>query len=192
MFQANGLRQALTALGTLLQDRTLAFEIVAIGGDIGGGLLLLGLIDRPTKDLDALAIVENDQYQLAKPMPSELVEAIEDVARVLGLADDWLNPGPTDQLKHGLPVGFRERTTRHEYGALVVHLAARYDQICLKLDAAVDSGRQSTHVKDLIALQPTDAELRDAADWVKKQDAGVDHPRFVDEVVAYIQASRGA
>jgi hypothetical protein len=188
MFQADGLRQALTTLGTLLQDRKLTFEIVAIGG---GGLLLLGLIDRPTKDLDALALIEHGEYQLAKPMPPAFVEAIEDVARVLGLADDWLNPGPTDQLKHGLPVGFRERTTRHEYGALVVHLAARYDQICLKLYAAVDSGRQSTHVQDLIALNPTDDELRDAAVWVKEQDAGVDHPRFVDSVVAHIKAARG-
>jgi hypothetical protein len=173
----------------LLQDRDLAFEIVVIGG---GGLLLLGLIKRPTKDLDALAIVEGGEYQLARPLPPALREAIEDTARVLGLVEDWLNPGPTDQLKHGLPAGFRERTTQHAFGGLVVHLAARFDQICLKLYAAVDSGRKSTHVQDLIGLNPLNEELRDAAVWVKQQDAGAEFPNFVDDVVTHIKAARAA
>ena len=38
-------------LGELLADRGHAVELVAIGG---GSLLLLGLIERPTKDLDSL------------------------------------------------------------------------------------------------------------------------------------------
>lgn len=58
MFQADSLRQALDALGVLLADRGLTYEIVAVGG---GGLLLLGVIRRPTKDLDALALVERGE-----------------------------------------------------------------------------------------------------------------------------------
>ncbi len=188
MFQADSLREALNTLGTLLRDRELAFEIVVIGG---GGLLLLGLIQRPTKDLDTLAIVEGGD-QLARPLPAALVEAIEDTARVLGLAEDWLNPGPTDQLKHGLPEGFRERTTRHAFGGLVVHLAARFDQICLKVFAAIDSGRKSTQLQDLISLGPTDDELRDAAIWVKQQDAGAEFPTFVDAVVMHLKGARAS
>ena len=66
MFEADSLRQALSTLGVLLKDRGVAFEIVAIGG---GGLLLLGVIRRPTKDLDALALVEDGEYRLARPLP---------------------------------------------------------------------------------------------------------------------------
>ncbi|MGE0547354.1 MAG: DUF6036 family nucleotidyltransferase [Kofleriaceae bacterium] len=187
MFAADSLRQALSVLGALLRDRGLTFEIVVVGG---GGLLLLGVIQRPTKDLDALALVEAGQYQPARPLPKQLCEAVEDTAAVLNLATDWLNPGPTDQLKQGLPSGFRDRTTRHEFGGLIVHLASRYDQICLKLYAAADSAPGSKHVQDLIELDPSGDELLDAAAWVKQQDAGVEFASFVDSVIAHVEAIR--
>ena len=185
MFEADSLRQALATLGVLLADRGLVFEIVAIGG---GGLLLLGVIRRPTKDLDALAIVEAGEYRLARPLPLELHAAIEDTAAALGLAKDWLNPGPTDQLKQGLPAGFHDRTTRHEFGGLIVHLAGRFDQICLKLYAAADSDPTSKHVNDLVELDPSPDEMQRASAWVKKQDAGAEFASFVDAVVELVGA----
>ena len=154
----------------------------------GGGLLLLGIIRRPTKDLDAIALVEDGEYQLARPLPDGLLEAVEDTASVLGLGNDWLNPGPTDQLKQGLPPGFRDRTTPHVFGGLIVHLAGRYDQICLKLYAAADHDPGSKHVKDLIELDPSADELREAAMWVKQQDAGAEFASFVDAVIAHLEA----
>jgi hypothetical protein len=187
MFEADSLRHALATLGVLLTDRGLAFEIVAIGG---GGLLLLGVIRRPTKDLDALALVEAGEYKLARPLPSQLREAIEDTARVLGLAKDWLNSGPTDQLKQGLPEGFRDRITKHVFGGLTVHLAGRFDQICFKLYAAADSGPKSKHVHDLIDLEPSNDEMCQAAAWVKQQDAGSEFTTFVDSVIVHVEASR--
>lgn len=189
MFQADSLRQALSTLGALLADRGLAFEIVAIGG---GGLLLLGIIERPTKDLDALAIVEAGEYQIARPLPERLREAVEDTATALGLAKDWLNPGPTDQLRHGLPPGFRDRTTRHDFGGVVIHLAARYDQICFKLYAAADGAPGSKHVADLADLDPTSEEMRGAAEWVKQQDTGPEFASFVDSVIAHMEALRAS
>jgi hypothetical protein len=188
MFEADTLRHALATLGALLADRGHNHEIVAVGG---GGLLLLGVIRRPTKDLDAIALVEAGEYQLARPLPIELREAIADTARVLGLADDWLNPGPTDQLKQGLPDGFADRTTRLEFGGLTVQLASRFDQICLKLYAAADSGPESKHVRDLLDLHPTGDELHVAAAWVKGQDASAEFATFVDSVVAHVEARRG-
>lgn len=187
MFALDSLRHALSTLGLLLKDRGLTFEIVVVGG---GGLLLLGIIRRPTKDLDALALVEAGEYQLARPLPNELREAVEDTASVLGLADDWLNPGPTDQLKQGLPAGFRDRTTRHDFGGLVVHLAGRFDQICFKLYAAADNGPGSKHVQDLIELDPDPQEFRDAAAWVKEQDAAPEFASFVYAVVAHVENVR--
>ncbi|HEX7843107.1 MAG TPA: hypothetical protein VF469_36795 [Kofleriaceae bacterium] len=187
MFEADSLRQALAALGTLLADRGLAFEIVAVGG---GGLLLLGLIRRPTKDLDALAIVEAGEYRLACPLPAPFREAVVDTAGALGLAEDWLNPGPTDQLKHGLAEGFQARTSKQVFGGLTVHLAGRFDQICFKLYAAADSGPESKHVRDLIDLAPTAEETSDAAAWVKLQDADIEFSDFVDAVIAHVEGAR--
>lgn len=176
-------------LGTLLADRGHEIEIVVVGG---GALLLTDVIRRPTKDLDALAIVEDGQYRPARPLPEPLREAVADTAHVLGLDPAWLNPGPTDQLKHGLPEGFRARTIEHVFGGLTIQLAGRFDLICLKLYAAADHGPGSKHVVDLLDLQPTPDELRDAAAWVKEQDAGAELKEFVDAVITHVEAALGA
>ena len=89
------LDQALQALGDILLQRRLSFEIVAVGGS---GLLLLGFIDRPTRDLDVVALVEEGRYVPARPLPAVLAEAVTDVADILGLPPDWVNAGPTDLL----------------------------------------------------------------------------------------------
>ena len=101
----------------------------------------LGLLEWPTKDLDVVALVTDDTYQSADPHPEDLQSAAVEVANALGLAHDWLNPGPTSLLDLGLPKGFRERATIRRFGNLIVHLASRYDQICFKLYAATDQGQ---------------------------------------------------
>ncbi|HVV86623.1 MAG TPA: DUF6036 family nucleotidyltransferase [Kofleriaceae bacterium] len=189
MFGANELRRALDLLGQILEDRGHSSEIVVIGG---GALLLQGWITRPTKDLDALAVVEDGVYRSAKPFPDLLQEAIEDVAPVLGMDNHWLNPGPTAQLGYDLPEGFRERTARVEFHGIVVHLAGRFDQICLKLYAAADHDHKSKHVADLIALAPDADEFARAATWVKRQDAGPEFASFVDAVIQHVEAARGS
>ena len=66
--------------------------------------------------------------------------AIDAVApRDLGLEPNWLNPGPTGLLVHGLPEGFADRLTARDLGkALRVSFASRIDQVFLKLYAAAD------------------------------------------------------
>jgi hypothetical protein len=49
------LETALHRLGALLALRNIEFELAVLGG---GALLLLGLIERPTRDLDAVALVD--------------------------------------------------------------------------------------------------------------------------------------
>ena len=136
----------------------------------GSSLLLLGLISRPTRDLDIVALVEGGQYVPAANLPEPLVEAARDVGEVLGIGADWLNTGPASLLDFGLPEGFAERAEVRSFGALTLHIASRTDQISLKLYAAVDQGPWSRHFDDLRALRPSPDELRVAAAWARTHD----------------------
>ena len=88
----------------------------------------------------------------------------------MGLSDDWLNPGPTELLRFGLPAGFEQRVQRRYYGGLTLLVAGRLDQICFKLYAAVDQGAGSKHAADLRRLEPTRGELLSAARWSRTHD----------------------
>lgn len=159
--------QALRTLGDVLAARDRRYELVAIGGS---GLLLLGLVVRPTADVGVVALVEGGQYRPAMPLPVPLEEAQAEVGAALGLGEKWLNPGPTDLLDFGLPEGFADRVETLEFGGLTVHLAGRFDQICFKLYAAVDQGSRSKHFADLRQLAPTPDELIGAAQWARQHD----------------------
>ncbi len=175
------LHQALETLGEVLEDRGLAYDLVLVGGS---SLLLLGFVTRPTKDLDALALVENGEYVSADPFPSPLASAIASVGRALGLSEDWLNPGPTELLRFGLPNGFRDRVDIRRYGGLTVHVAGRFDQVCFKLYATVDQGSGSKHAADLRALRPTNDELIAAGRWSRTHDPSDGYRRVLAETLA--------
>ncbi len=178
--EEDAIEQALELLGSLLEERGFGYEIVVVGGS---ALLLLGIIHRPTKDLDVLAVVSDGKYFSAQPLPSELEKAARDVGKDLGLAADWLNGGPTAQLQSGLPRGFRERLETLTYRTLVVHVASRVDHIYLKLYAAVDHHGRGKHVDDLRRLAPTRQELLEAAQWVRGQDIGPSFPEMVADTL---------
>lgn len=181
MFDSASLDDALIAVGDLLEERGHRIEVVAIGG---GSLLLLGLIDRPTKDLDLVALKLGETLVKPIPLPPALRDAAGDVARVMKLPADWLNAGPAAMLDLGLPEGFLERTVRREYGGLVVHVASRYDQICFKLYAAADDSPQGKHFADLKLLAPTPEELRHAAAWTVTHDPSDAFRSILDQVLA--------
>jgi hypothetical protein len=142
-------------------------EIVIIGGS---ALTALGLVKRATRDVDLLAIAENGELRLAEPLPPTLLAARAAVAADFGLAENWLNAGPTEMLKWGLPKAFMSRVVTRSYGrALVAHFASRFDQIHFKLFAMVDQGG-GRHEADLRALSPTQSELTAAARWSMTQD----------------------
>jgi hypothetical protein len=168
MFDASGLEEALLALGQLLQDRGYAYDVVVIGG---GGLLLIGIIDRPTRDVDLVALLVGDEMTGARELPGPLAEAVVDVARALDLSPTWFNGGPDSLLRFGLPDGLLERTVRRNYGSLGVFLASRYDQIHFKLYAAADDRPGGKHHVDLQKLAPTSDELRAAARWARTHDS---------------------
>ena len=153
---------------------------------------------RATRDIDILAFARprgRDGWTLVPPpapLPESLAVAIRTVGRDLGLVDDWLNTGPALQWKQGLPPGLATRIQWRQYAALRVGLVGRKDLIWLKLYAAADDRPEGRHVRDLAALDPTDAELEEAARWVKSQDAGLAFPGLVDDVVNHVRARRSS
>ncbi len=105
-----------------------------------------------------------------EPLPEVLVDAVERVARDYALPSDWLNTAVAMQWRTGLPDRFVEEVEWRRFGALDVGFAGRSSIIALKLFAAVDQGSESVHFQDLVALDPLESELEDAADWVARQD----------------------
>jgi hypothetical protein len=164
---SRNLDRVLAAAAEHLEAEGAHLELVVCGG---AALLALGLVDRTTRDVDVLALWEAGSLVTAKPMPDSLVRARQRVARDFNLQDDWLNPGPTDLLRWGLPEGFSDRLEARRYGrGLTVHFIGRLDQIHLKLFAMVDLGG-GRHETDLRALKPTTDELVQAAHWATRQD----------------------
>jgi hypothetical protein len=158
------------------------FELVVVGGF---ALLALGLIERPTRDVDLIALRTGDDLGTAKPLPPALEAARDRVARDFALPADWLNPGPTDLLEFGLPEGFSDRLERRDYGDdLTVYFASRYDQIHFKLYALVDQG-PGKHEADLRALSPTEDELLAAARWSRLHDPSEGYERVLREVLTH-------
>jgi hypothetical protein len=181
-FDSPSLNNALSTLGNILLDRHAHFEIVAIGG---GGLLLLGMITRSTKDVDIVALIDKGNFISAKQLPKLLLEAITEVGIALRLGHNWINADPSDLFTMGLPKGFASRMSTRYYGGLTLHLAGRFDQICFKLYATVDQGPASKHFTDLKSLKPTSTELKKAANWCKTHDVSdVFASNLVDALIA--------
>lgn len=133
----------------------------------GAALAVLGLVDRTTRDID-----------LAGPtkLPPEFDRSVAIVARELCLPPDWINQGPVELSKMGLPDGFDQRATARAYGPrIVARFASRIDQIYFKVYAAADRG--GYHVDDLMALAPATDEIVDAARWCMTHDVS---PAFAE------------
>lgn len=158
----------LEALAEQLSATGVGFDLVVIGGS---ALLALGLGQRPTRDVDVVALLDrNSELHRASPLPDPLIRARDRVASDFGLPEDWLNPGPESLLDFGLPPGFEQRLERRDFGEFLrVHFASRFDQIHFKLYAAVDQGG-GKHEADLRGLAPTSAELTEAARWAVTHD----------------------
>ena len=166
----DSLEQALRLLGERLElQSSKPFGLVVSGGS---ALLALNLIQRSTQDVDVLGRYLSDKEPIVdpRPLPDELLAAAKDVQTALNLPENWLNTGPSDQLKTGVPDGFRNRLTRKDYGlCLTVYYASRFDQIHFKLYAACDQG-PGKHLTDLLELKPMEDEVLSASRWVLQQD----------------------
>jgi hypothetical protein len=163
------LERALTLLAEKLEfDGAAPVSLVVCGGS---SLIALGLVNRTTKDVDVLALMDEEGRLLSSdPLPEAVSRAAGDIAGQLDLDPKWLNGGPTDLLKWGLPEGFLARLTERKYGnALRIWYVGRLDQIHFKVFAATDAG-PGRHVNDLLTLAPTNEELLAGARWTLTQD----------------------
>ncbi|MBA3237281.1 MAG: hypothetical protein H0T62_02895 [Parachlamydiaceae bacterium] len=143
------LEEALGILGHLILDRGQRYEIVVIGG---GSLLLSGEILRTTNDLVLIALIDEDELISEEPLPIPLSKDIHDVGIALNLGQHWINTGPTNLFKKGLPEGFQTRLQTSQYGGLIVHVAGRFDQICFKLYAVAEQGQKNGLVQMKVTL----------------------------------------
>ncbi len=158
------------ALGLLNERLVLAdapeVKLVVCGGS---ALIATGLVPRTTQDVDILARLDGIGLIDPEPMPDYLIQAAEVTGRSLGLPKDWLNCGPVDLFRMGLPDGLKERLVcKHIGEKLEVYYISRIDQIFFKLYAAVDRG--GYHIDDLVKLAPTSDELPAAARWTMTHD----------------------
>ena len=149
----------------LLEERLRSLHSSPVTLIICGGtaLILSDVVPRTTKDVDVLAFLDSAQnLQDPEPFPESLVDAIAFVANAFNLPKNWLNVGPADIFRMGLPDGFVTRLDIRDIGpVLKVGLISRLDQIFFKLYASVDRG--GYHVDDLKRLNPEESEIIAAA-----------------------------
>ena len=184
MLDKEGIETYLKALNEQLEAIGYpSIEIVVCGGS---ALNVLDLNERVTRDIDVLAFVSNDGERpqlVAAYFDERFSEAAEKVARDFRLPKDWINNGPTEQVKSGLPAGLYERLETRVYGDnLTAHFTSRFDLIHLKLYAAVD--RAGDHLEDLIKLEPGTFGIESAAARCLTQDVS---PAFKGELLGLLE-----
>lgn len=178
------MQRYLAALGEHLAAAGEHVRLLVVGG---AALALRGWIPRATQDVDVLAAVDDDGRAVAPKLSDAVVRCVRTVARDYSIPSDWLNVAVASQWRVGLPPDVLEGIEWREFGTLVIGLAGRSTLIALKLFAAADSGADSVHCQDLIALRPTRAELNSVRDWVVSQDALVEWGNIVDEVIDHVE-----
>ncbi len=185
-FNSDNLESALTLLADRLDLAQTEYVRLVVCG--GSALIAMRLRERTTKDVDVVALM-NEAHELVSPdpLPEFLLTAANQVARDLGLLEDWLHNGPSrgegGLFQMGLPVGFITRLTEKRYGPrLSVYFIAREDQIHFKLYAAADQ-RSGAHLNDLIAIKPTAAELETAARWAMTHDVSEGFKMVLQELL---------
>jgi hypothetical protein len=158
-----------------LDERGLVFEATIIGG---AALIVLGIINRATKDLDCLD----------PSIPDEIKQAAKDFSKPAGLDPDWLNNGQ-EALKDDLPGAWRDRLQPLYIGsALKLYTLGRIDLLRSKLFAYCD---RQQDFNDCIALNPSIEELDEIIPWLKERDSNPLWPDHVDTSLEFLMKELG-
>jgi hypothetical protein len=144
----------------------------------GAALALQQLTQRTTGDVDLLGRWSPNRMDVISmtEFPEDVQRCIDQVIdshpELDGFRHRWINLGPTDLVRTGLPGGYQDRKVTRRFGDhLTLHLLGRRDLIALKLYAASDDRgkRQRIHDADLWAMTPTWLELDDAINWIRSR-----------------------
>jgi hypothetical protein len=174
------LSKALHLLSEFLADGSCAPVWLVVGG--GSALLAQRLSNRPTKDVDVMALREWEGNVIsAYPLPEPVKQAAAKVATELRLDANWLNGAAS---LHGfdlslLPNSFWQDFDTREYGQnLKVSFIGRPGLILLKLSAALDRD-QRRDIEDLLNLKPTATETEESLRWILQRLLGTTtHPKL--------------
>jgi len=148
-------------------------ELVVCGGT---AMALQNLTNRTTRDVDVLGKRDKKTMKIEyiETFPEEIKgcirRVVENHPELDGLAENWINLGPRNLLKQGLPEGYDNRLVTVRLGQkLTLHLLSRPDLLALKLYAAADDlkDRQEIHEQDIDRLNPSYDEIDTAVNWIK-------------------------
>jgi hypothetical protein len=141
----------------------------------GTALGILGLVRRPTRDVDvigawsaeALQVIQLDRFPL--PVERAIARVADAHPELRSSGISWVNLGPKGLLNFGLPPGCTDRLAPRSIGThLTLQLPDRLDLIAFKVFAAIEAAheRRKVHKEDLQVLTPNEKELQFAIDWV--------------------------
>lgn len=137
-------------------------------------LVLQGMLNRPTRDIDAVAVISTEKGRLKPLAPivdRRFTEARARVALAHGMPDKWLNFQSRTLLDNGLPDGIVERGVVFEYGPkLRIRLCSRLDMVALKMWGSMSVERERD-IEDLIVMKTADAEVMFAVNYCLGKDA---------------------
>jgi hypothetical protein len=167
------MKNALFAFDQFLEKEDLTFSGTVIGAT---ALLVMGVIDRATVDVDFLAPMIPDSIAKAARTFAKRYQGPESPLR-----EDWLNNGP-ESLIRDLPAGWEQRVVPLYQGSrLQLTTLGRLDLLRSKLYAYCD---RQQDLEDCIALKPTAKELNTCLPWLKERDA---HPKWPEHVARSLQ-----
>ena len=146
-----------------LADKSLSFSGVVVGG---AALVLLDIVDRPTKDFDFLDSV----------IPAEIAGAAATFAELHHLSKYWFNSGPSDLVRY-LPAQWRDELVLLYQGcALQLWTLPRIGLLKAKIWALCDRQRD---FDDVIKMSPTNDELQTVKLWLNPLDG---NPGWIEHV----------
>lgn len=172
--------EVLKSFDHFLKNKNLEFSATIIGG---AALIILGVINRATKDIDCLD----------PQIPETICRAsVEFAKKYRGegapLKTNWFNNGP-QSLKKELPQGWQKQTIPL-YAGTNLHLETlgRLDLLRSKLFAYCD---RQQDLQDCIALKPKLGELKRCYLWLTKRDFNPLWPQHVLTSLIYLSRELG-
>ncbi len=163
--------EMLSALGTVLDEQGSEHVDIVVCGAMA--LLMQGMIDRPTRDIDGLGVVvyEGGSLVLKKPLMSkEFYAAVERVGSLYQEGRFWFSTAAiTLHEDTVMPPDLVAGAQVRRYGpCLTIRACSRRHLVFLKMWAAIKRGEPD--IGDLVEMGISEEEAATASIWCLEQD----------------------